>query len=158
MAINEARVCLIIEEEIKKMINEGIMDFSKNLGRKTKMAAAGMAMMAAPMPSSAQPSHDASVSPAAASTVVRKDSKTVEDKIFALIRSKLMEPAVMTVLKYRGLKPSDVAAKLAVQIYNNIRTRFPSSESIQKAADTVFSSSRAIAPLTQMDITKGASK
>ena len=70
----------------------------------------------------------------------------------------MTEPAVMTVLKYRGLKPSDVAAKLAVQIYNNIRTRFPSLESIQKAADTVFSSSRAIAPLTQMDITKGASK
>ena len=158
MAINEARIRLIIEEEIKKIIDEGIMDFSKNLGRKTKMAAAGMAMMAAPMGAAAQPSHDASVSPAAVSSVVTKDSKTVEDKIFAIIRGKLSEPAVMTVLKHRGLKPSDVAANLAVQIHNNIHTRFPSSEDIQKAADTVLSSSRAIAPLTQMDITKGASK
>lgn len=158
MAINEARIRLIIEEEIKKMIDEGIMDFSKNLGRKAKMAAAGMAMMATPTLAAAQPSHDASVSPAAASTVVTKNSKTVADKIIAIIRGKLLEPDVMTVIKYRGLKPSDVAAKLAVQIYNNIHTRYPSSEDIQKAADTVLSSSRAIAPLTQMDITKGASR
>ena len=77
MIITEREMKRVIQEEIQKMVDEGIMDLSKKIGKKTKMGLAGLAMagglgMASPATAQAEPT------PTAATATVQDTSQDLQ--------------------------------------------------------------------------------
>ena len=158
----------IILEEVQIAIDEGLMDFAKGIGRKSRAAAAGIAMMGAlaggtaqAEPSADQQVQSASVKPSDPALGFDKvaDHEKLADKLFDGIMAEIKadKSKVKLAKKLSKKEFRSLILKLSNQAFNNLG-RFSSEEEILEAVKKVVNASHDLNPSSIKNRAKANSK